>query len=107
MASARDVVPDSEVLSMIRTRTPSLVSQMARTRPVGPAPMITTSVADDTAGSSATSMSAELPPLRLWAVGGPEGRWSNPGMSLRDLRHRLFDLNVPVLHLAAVTLESD
>src|SRR5262249_25623612 len=42
-ATAREVVPGSAVLSMIRTRTPSLVSQRASTRPVGPAPMIRTS----------------------------------------------------------------
>src|SRR5262245_11758594 len=41
-ATAREVVPGSAVLSMIRTRTPSRVSQRASTRPVGPAPMIRT-----------------------------------------------------------------
>ena len=41
---ARDVVPGSEVLSMIRTRTPSRVSQSANTKPVGPAPTIRTSL---------------------------------------------------------------
>src|ERR1700685_4087106 len=43
MASAREVVPGSAVLSMIRTLAPSLVSQRARTRPVGPAPTTRTS----------------------------------------------------------------
>src|SRR6202167_4654852 len=43
MASARDVVPGPAVLSTIRTLAPSLVSQRARTRPVGPAPTTRTS----------------------------------------------------------------
>src|SRR5439155_25988322 len=43
-ATARDVVPGSAVLSTIRTRTPSRVSHRANTRPVGPAPMMRTSV---------------------------------------------------------------
>ena len=41
-AKAREVVPGSAVLSMIRTATPSLVSQSASTSPVGPAPTIKT-----------------------------------------------------------------
>jgi hypothetical protein len=41
---AREVVPASAVLSIMRSLTPSLVSQSARTRPVGPAPMIRTSL---------------------------------------------------------------
>src|SRR5205814_988007 len=45
-ARARDVVPGSAVLSTIRTRTPSRVSQRASTRPVGPAPTTRTSVVD-------------------------------------------------------------
>jgi hypothetical protein len=40
----REVVLASAVLSIIRTLTPSLVSQSARARPVGPAPMIRTSL---------------------------------------------------------------
>src|SRR5438067_4081551 len=43
-ATARDVVPGSEVLSTIRTGTPSRASHSANTRPVGPAPTIRTSV---------------------------------------------------------------
>src|SRR5262249_34966451 len=43
-AKARDVVPGSAVLSMTRTVTPSFVSQSARTKPVGPAPTIKTSL---------------------------------------------------------------
>ena len=39
-ASAREVVPGSAVWSIIRTRTPSRVIHSAKTRPVGPAPMI-------------------------------------------------------------------
>src|SRR5947207_12090046 len=42
MATARDVVPGSGVLSRIRTLTPSRLSHRARTRPVGPAPTIRT-----------------------------------------------------------------
>ena len=38
----REVVPDSAVLSMTLTVTPSLVSQRASTSPVGSAPMIKT-----------------------------------------------------------------
>ena len=45
MASAREVVPGSAVLSTIRTLAPSLVSHRARTSPVGPAPTTRTSQA--------------------------------------------------------------
>src|ERR1041384_6110041 len=41
-ASARDVVPGSAALSMMRTRTPRRARQSARTRPVGPAPTMRT-----------------------------------------------------------------
>src|ERR1700682_1824514 len=44
--SAREVVPGSAALSTMRTRTPRRWSQSARTRPVGPAPAIRTSVSD-------------------------------------------------------------
>jgi hypothetical protein len=43
-ASARDVVPGAAALSIRRTVTPCIVSQSASTRPVGPAPAISTSV---------------------------------------------------------------
>ena len=43
-ASAREVVPGSEVLSIIRTRTPSRISHSPNTSPVGPAPTTRTSV---------------------------------------------------------------
>src|SRR4051794_38468165 len=39
---ARDVVPGSAALSMIRTPIPRRISQSAKTRPVGPAPTIRT-----------------------------------------------------------------
>src|SRR5215510_1682167 len=42
MATARDVVAGVVVLSMIRTGTPSRVSHSAMTRPVGPAPTMST-----------------------------------------------------------------
>ena len=57
-ARAREVVPGSAVLSMIRTATPSLVSQRASTRPVGPAPTIKT-------GTSVLDLSAD-PSRQSW-----------------------------------------
>jgi hypothetical protein len=41
-AKARDVLPGSAVLSMIRSGMPNCVNQSASTRPVGPAPTINT-----------------------------------------------------------------
>src|SRR5215469_10563866 len=43
-ARAREVVPGSDVLSMMRGLTPTLLSQSERTRPVGPAPTTRTSL---------------------------------------------------------------
>src|SRR5437762_1185646 len=47
---ARDVVPGSAALSMIRTGIPWRVSQRAKTRPVGPAPTIRIWVSRTTGG---------------------------------------------------------
>src|ERR1700730_3199549 len=43
-ASAREVVPGSAALSTILNRTPRRASQFPRTRPVGPAPTMRTSL---------------------------------------------------------------